>query len=373
MAPTAKTSKAVVSAASKKPAAATRKSGGAGKVGRTAKKEKTGSAAGSAAAAAKDNEEGEDKDAAEEEGEDAHHAPAPAAKKAHHKPAAVVAKAWVTPSEAGQVFSMGDGMAGQLGLGEDKLVKKRPATIPELAGAGIVQLGVGGMHSLALGKDGKVWSWGNNDRKALGRPGEGWTAEVTPLPAGVVAAKVATTDTVALVLTTDGRVFGWGSFRDSTGFIGFAPGNEMQETPAEIEFFRNKGVVDIATGSNHCIALTGSGEVYGWGSAEVGELGRRIISARTTDTRIPHALNFPKREKIVQIFCGRCATFAVTVNGDVYASGLNQYGQVKFNLSNPFEIFLSEGLFVFFRLAGTGDGRASGLVDADQGVQEPQD
>ena len=42
-----------------------------------------------------------------------------------------------------------------------------------------VQVSCGGMHTVALAADGKVWTWGVNDEGALGRKTEGtcWEGE----------------------------------------------------------------------------------------------------------------------------------------------------------------------------------------------------
>lgn len=57
------------------------------------------------------------------------------------------------------MLTLGQGDVGQLGLGEDVIERKRPAlvTMPE----GIVQAEAGGMHTVCLGKSGKVSMWGN--------------------------------------------------------------------------------------------------------------------------------------------------------------------------------------------------------------------
>ena len=68
--------------------------------------------------------------------------------------------------ETGDVMIVGNGDCGQLGLGDgdddtrDSLV---PLVVASLSAQGIVSIACGGMHTVALTVDGKLWTWGNND------------------------------------------------------------------------------------------------------------------------------------------------------------------------------------------------------------------
>lgn len=56
----------------------------------------------------------------------------------------------------GQVFVVGSGDCGQLGLGPDIFEKERPGKIEYFDDKNIVALFAGGMHNIALSSDGKV-------------------------------------------------------------------------------------------------------------------------------------------------------------------------------------------------------------------------
>lgn len=70
-----------------------------------------------------------------------------------------------------------------IGLGDDQPLEiKKPRRVPifdfgGLVGNRILKIACGGMHTVALSNQGKVFTWGCNDEGALGRPG----AENTPL------------------------------------------------------------------------------------------------------------------------------------------------------------------------------------------------
>lgn len=60
------------------------------------------------------------------------------------------------PTTVGNVFVFGTGDTGQLGLGEDMLERKKPMPLKVLDNEHIVDVVSGGMHSIAITKDGKV-------------------------------------------------------------------------------------------------------------------------------------------------------------------------------------------------------------------------
>lgn len=63
-------------------------------------------------------------------------------------------------------FGMGD--AGQLGMGEDILERKRPQLVKEIT-EDVICVAAGGMHNVFITKDGSVYTFGCNDEGALGR------------------------------------------------------------------------------------------------------------------------------------------------------------------------------------------------------------
>lgn len=160
------------------------------------------------------------------------------------------------PNKRLKVYVFGDGSAGQLGLGISKNVVevRRPRLNPFFAPdtIGVTQIAVGSMHAAALTHDNKIYTWGVNDLGALGRDTH-WEGgmrnidqgcigddshssdlsdsadesdinprEATPtaipsksFPQGTVFVELAAGDSTTFVLTDEGLVFGWGTFRVS--------------------------------------------------------------------------------------------------------------------------------------------------------------
>lgn len=109
------------------------------------------------------------------------------------------------------------------------------------------QVAAGGMHSLALLRDGTVVSWGLdlNAFSASGRASEG-VAKPSDL-SGVVA--IAAGENHALALKSDGTVVAWGSNIDGQCSVPSGLGN----------------VVEIRAGTTHSLARKGDGTIVGWG------------------------------------------------------------------------------------------------------------
>ncbi|SPQ19082.1 ad998b8b-bff8-463e-a3b7-5706c2b7b582 [Thermothielavioides terrestris] len=261
------------------------------------------------------------------------------------------------PTQPLNIYVMGANSGGELGLGPS--VKSgnvgRPRLNPYLSGsAGVVQVSLGAMHGVALTLDNRILTWGVNDHGALGRDtawegnmvdadaeesdsddeGELNPKESTPtpvdmgdVPPGTVFTQVAATDNATFVLTSTGRVYGWGTFRSEDGKLSFSPAVKVQRRPALILFVQD--VVKICCGSNHVMALTADGYVYTWGRGTDGQLGRRF-SSRVVDWNkeglIPRKVAGLKN--IVEIGSGSNHSFAVDRTGSVYGWGFNNAGQI---------------------------------------------
>lgn len=147
------------------------------------------------------------------------------------------------PDVTANVYVFGKGEMAELGLGPaaNARVVKRPRInhflLPDKVG--VVQMACGGMHSLALTKNGKVYSWGVNDQGALGRdtkweapakdadasdsededvdinPKESTPGLVEGFPEGINIVQVAAGDSISVAVTNEGFVYAWGTFRVS--------------------------------------------------------------------------------------------------------------------------------------------------------------
>ncbi|KAJ8126565.1 hypothetical protein O1611_g7072 [Lasiodiplodia mahajangana] len=269
------------------------------------------------------------------------------------------------PTAVLDVFVFGEGSSGELGLGSRKYDGKRPIDVKrprinhnlDAEDVGVVDVACGGMHAIALTKDNRVLTWGVNDDKALGRDTT-WDGgvrdadaedsdddddddtginplESTPtqiergeLHDSDIICKVAATDSASFLLTTEGFVFGWGTFRGADGIIGFAKDIRIQPTPMLIAPLQD--ITNIACGSNHVIAVDVNGKVWTWGSGGQYQLGRKTLSRHGGPTATLHPQPcgmFTKRHYAVNIAAGSYHSFYVDNQQRVWAWGLNNYSQ----------------------------------------------
>ena len=85
---------------------------------------------------------------------------------------------------------------------------------PGIHSKSIIRISCGGLHTVALCRDGVVFSWGNNDDGALGRNG----AENTPLRVdgalNIPVTDIVTGDCHSIAYSTiSNLVFFWGSYK----------------------------------------------------------------------------------------------------------------------------------------------------------------
>jgi alpha-tubulin suppressor-like RCC1 family protein len=109
----------------------------------------------------------------------------------------------------GTVWTFGSNLYGLLGNGTLIPESNLPVQVSNLTG--ITAIAAGFSHGMALKNDGTLWAWGYN---SAGELGNGTTQNETNIPiqvsgiAGVVA--IGGGGTHALALQNDGRLFAWG-------------------------------------------------------------------------------------------------------------------------------------------------------------------
>ncbi|KAI8343972.1 regulator of chromosome condensation 1/beta-lactamase-inhibitor protein II [Chlamydoabsidia padenii] len=224
----------------------------------------------------------------------------------------------------GTVFVFGTGDTGQLGLGDTMLTRKRPMPLQVLRDKEIVDVACGGMHSIAVTKGGQLYSWGCNDQRALGRSEDEYEPSLVENPDNVKFVKVACGDSITMALSDTGKLYCWGTYRCAEGALGFSKNQEVQDIPVLFEPLSSHTIIDIAAGTDHCLALTNKGRVFGWGNGQQFQLGRRVIERRKRNGLLPEMLAL---KHIKAIGTGSYHSFALSDDNQLYAWGLNNYRQ----------------------------------------------
>ena len=210
----------------------------------------------------------------------------------------------------GQVFSCGWGEAGRLGNGKDDGIVATPALVTHYERQGVVlptsqiscvAAAAGRDHTILVMSTGDVYTCGSG---ANGQLGHGDTQEhLTPryvemnLHAEDSVVSCAAGDALSVALTRNGKVYSWG-FGES-GALGHGSRKTLF-APQEIRTLSvNANITAIACGNYHTAALDDKGRVWCWGDNGNGQLG--------VSQNFSEALNFmPQLVRISNVAQGTC-------------------------------------------------------------------
>uniref|UniRef100_A0A2K6LFK7 HECT-type E3 ubiquitin transferase n=1 Tax=Rhinopithecus bieti TaxID=61621 RepID=A0A2K6LFK7_RHIBE len=207
----------------------------------------------------------------------------------------------------GKLFTFGNGDYGRLGLGNTSN-KKLPERVTALEGYQIGQVACGLNHTLAVSADGSmVWAFGDGDYGKLGLGNS--TAKSSPqkidVLCGIGIKKVACGTQFSVALTKDGHVYTFGQDR----LIGLPEGRARNHNrPQQIPVLAGMIIEDVAVGAEHTLALASNGDVYAWGSNSEGQLGL----GHTNHVREPTLVTGLQGKNVRQISAGRCHSAAWT-------------------------------------------------------------
>lgn len=185
----------------------------------------------------------------------------------------------------------------------------------------IIAIGGGWYHKLALKRDRTVWTWGKNNYGQLGNGTfmESVTYESTPQRVrsirGIIA--IAGGANHSLALKYNGTVWAWGDNQYGQLGDGTTVG---RNTPAQVSELSN--VIAIAGGADHSLALKSDGTVWAWGRNLYGQLGDGTYIDKHVPTQVL-GLN-----EVFAIGCGASHSFAIGSDSSIYAWGDNRYGQL---------------------------------------------
>uniref|UniRef100_A0A670K147 RCC1-like domain-containing protein n=1 Tax=Podarcis muralis TaxID=64176 RepID=A0A670K147_PODMU len=183
----------------------------------------------------------------------------------------------------GRVFSWGAGAFGQLGTGElkERLIPKK---VDGLSKYKIIQVACGNYHSIALAKDGRVFSWGQNTHGQLGL-GKEVTNQARPQQIsaldGIPLAQVAAGGSQSFALSLSGVVYGWGKNNAHQLGLSQADPKEQIFKPHSIAALRKLDVSYVSCGDEHTAVLTQNGSVFTFGDDSAGQLGRSSSALKT--------------------------------------------------------------------------------------------
>ncbi|WP_027400397.1 RCC1 domain-containing protein [Anaerovorax odorimutans] len=217
----------------------------------------------------------------------------------------------------GTIWSWGANDKDQLGNGNDEDMNKIPQKI-EVTGT-FQSVATGQYHTLALKDNGTVWTWGGNSNGQLGDGTKNSHNKPVAIEGASGFSAIAAGRYHSLALKKDGSVWAWGY--NNKGQLGLGSNAEDKVLePTKIEGL--DGVIALAGGCYHSIALKEDGSVWTWGYNYYGQLGDGTTTSHNSPTKIEGLTD------VVMISSGEDFCLAMKKDGSVYSWGKNDYGQL---------------------------------------------
>ena len=247
----------------------------------------------------------------------------------------------------GYVYAWGDGAFGQLGNNEKGYENR--SSIPvrmhdgnnSSKGLAAVQVSAGPAFSLAVDKNGNIWACGQNPYGQLGKGStyNSWYPTRVLFPSNTTSAvQVSAGDRHSLAVDTNGNAWAWG--QNSDGQLGNGTTTDWHENPNPIlvKFPKNTGTVkvsQVSAGLTTSLAIDSNGNAWAWGSNEYGQLGNGTKGGYSDlPVQIQDPNDVSKVLNVVQISGGTNYSLAIDNDGNAWAWGNNEDGQLGDNTTN---------------------------------------
>ncbi|KAI9186342.1 hypothetical protein LWI28_016355 [Acer negundo] len=213
----------------------------------------------------------------------------------------------VLATEGGEVFTWGSNREGQLGYTSVD-TQPTPRRVSSLKSR-IVAVAAANKHTVVVSDSGEVFTWGCNREGQLGygtsNSASNYTPRLVEYLKGKVFVGVAGAKYHTLVLGADGEVYTWGHRLVTPKRVIIARNlKKSGSTPMKFHRMERLHVVAIAAGMVHSVALTEDGALFYWASSDPDLKCQQLYSLCGTN--------------LVSISAGKYWTAAVTATGDLY-------------------------------------------------------
>ena len=183
-------------------------------------------------------------------------------------------------------------------------------------------------HTLAIKKDGTLWSWGSNNR---GQLGIGTLIDkLQPIQVGSDNSwkEISAGQYHSLAIKNNGTLWAWGG--NDFGCLG---NNTEVDESTPIQILTDSNWESVSAGSFYSIAIKNDGTMWSWGSNEAGQLGIGNKINKFIPTKIGVG-NFWK-----SVSAGGSMTIAVKADNTIWGFGFNKLGSL--GLGNNNNLYLS--------------------------------
>lgn len=221
----------------------------------------------------------------------------------------------------GTVWCIGSNNHGQLGIGTIDSAIHEPVLVTGFTK--VKAVAAGASHSVALRKDGTVWTWGRNEAGQLGTGNRIDSATPVQVDGLRDIIAIASGRNHVVALKKDGTVWAWGS--NQSGQLGI-DSSGISETPVQTTQLAN--VTAIAAGAYHSAALKSDGTVWAWGFNGNGQLGNGTMESYNIPVKVTGI------DSAVALSAGNQHTVALENNGTVRIWGSNHASQLGGHISS---------------------------------------
>lgn len=198
-------------------------------------------------------------------------------------------------TENGQVFTFGPNWMGRTGLGTNLGDTMTPtAIIGTNISAPIVDVAVGGTHSILIDANGTAYSFGSNQYGQAGLGGtvtHSWMA--TPIDTShlgdVNFVKAAAGFQFSLLLSDTGQVYSFGANANAQTGLGIDAGDTLLPTPIVTINLAGKLVTDFSSGYFHSLLIANSPTLDGDFDGDADVDGRDFLAWQRGDSPAPYS------------------------------------------------------------------------------------
>ena len=208
-----------------------------------------------------------------------------------------------------------------------------------------VQISTSWSFDMALGQDGYVYTWGYNTHGQIGKNTSDGSFHLTPsrvfasnkstAAAGpwLKAVQVSAGGWFALAIGEDGNTWAWGY--NMYGSLGDGYSSSASPVPVRVRYPANAGVVtavQVSAGIYHSLAVDTDGNTWAWGYNDYGQLGDNATIDRYSPVKVFASAQSTSSAgpwlNAVQVSAGWRHSLAIGTDGVAYAWGQNWYGQL---------------------------------------------
>ncbi len=237
--------------------------------------------------------------------------------------------------ENGELYAQGDNLYAQLGQGDRDTHEGMQFVMDD-----VIAMDAGGYFSACVTENGDLYWWGYLVQQ-LG--GNQVANKFTPEKVGTGFVDVTAGVCTLTALKADGTVWTMGS--SAYGARGDGTMTDLTREPEQVF----SGAVEIASGANHTLVRTASGDVYGWGDNGAQQIlaheeeGKEVYDAEGYVIEAPTLLNHEYTTPAYimggakTIDASYANSYILKENGDLYTMGMIYHGQFGLELKDTVE------------------------------------